>query len=108
MAVATELHPRLAQPDLPAVALRPEQVRAALIHRDDEVVIDIRHHPFTLAPDAGAVGPTGALVALVEELAPICAALGAQRRHVVLHLQQPAAGRAAVNGLRDRPCPRTT
>ena len=55
--VAAHLDPQLVDAQLLAVALRPEQVGAALEHRDDVLVADARVDPFALAPDAGAVGP---------------------------------------------------
>jgi hypothetical protein len=108
VAVAAQLHPQIAQPDLLAVALRPEQVGAALVHRDDQVVVHAGHDPFALAPDSGAVGPARALVALVEQRAPLVAGLGPQRLDVVLDLEQAPAGGAAVDGKGDGPVPITT
>ena len=37
--VAAELHPELAETELPPEAFRPEEVRAPLVHRDDAVFV---------------------------------------------------------------------
>ena len=82
--VAAELDPEVVHADHLAEALGPEEVRAALVERDDVVVVDLRQDPFLLAPDAGAVGPLGGLVAVLEELHPRLGAAVGQRLHVVL------------------------
>ena len=85
VAVAAELDPEVVDADLLAVALGPEQVRAALVHRDDDVVGQLGHDPLALAPDARAVRPGGSLVAIVEELHP--------RRAAAIREALPCRGR---------------
>ena len=92
--VAAQLHPHL----LDARCPRPkrsaqEQVRAALVHRDDVVVADLGAHPLLLAPDARAVRPRRALVALVEQPHP--------RRGAAI--AQAPRGRATPRAGRRRP-----
>jgi hypothetical protein len=102
MRVAAHLDPQVLDPDVAAVALRPEVVRAALVHRYDVLVADVGADPLLLAPHAGAVWPGGPLVAVVEETHPGDGAAMAQRLDVVHDLQQIAAGGAAIQGLPDR------
>ena len=99
--VAAHLDPEILDPDRLAVALGPEDVGAALVHRDDVLVADFRTDPFLLAPDARAVRPRGALVAIVEEAHPRDRAAVPQGLDVVRDLQQLPAGGAVVNRLPD-------
>ena len=99
--VAAHLHPEIFDADLAAVALGPEDVRAAFVHRHDVLVADLRADPFLLAPDAGAVRPRGPLVAIVEEAHPGDRAAVPQRVDVVRDLQQLAARRAVIDRLPD-------
>src|SRR5574338_191058 len=66
--VAALLDPEVLEPDLAAEALGPEQVRVALVHRDDVLAGDRGEHPFLLAPDARAVRPRGLVRAVLEAL----------------------------------------
>ena len=97
--IAAQLHPQVAHPQLASEPLGPEQVRAALVHRDDRFVSDVRAHPFLLAPDRRAIGPGGPLVALVEQPHPRDRRPVGQRVEVVGDLEQVAAGRTAVDRL---------
>jgi len=68
--VAAQFDPQIVHThDLPET-LGPEKVGAAFIERDDVVVFDLGQDPLLLAPDAGAVGPLVALVAVLEKLHP--------------------------------------
>ncbi len=99
--VAAHLDPEILDPDRPAVALGPEDVGAALVHRDDVLVADLGTDPLLLAPDARAVRPRGALVAIVEEAHPRDRAAVPQGLDVVRDLQQLPAGGAVVDRLPD-------
>ncbi len=68
--VAAHLHPEVVEAELLAVPFRPEQVRAALVHRDDVLVAEVRADPLLLAPDARPVRPGRALVAFLEQAHP--------------------------------------
>ena len=48
--VAAQLDPQVVEPELAAVALGPEQVRAALVHRDDVLVCAARGRPIPSCP----------------------------------------------------------
>ncbi len=100
VAVAAELDPQVVEADLLAVAIGPEQVGAALVHRHDAVIGHLRHHPFALAPNAGAVRPRVLAVALVEQPHPRRTTAVAQRFDVVHDLEQTVALRAAVDRAR--------
>src|SRR5262249_8089077 len=88
--------------ELLAVAIGPEQVGAALHHRDDVLVLHVGLHPLPLAPHAGAVREGGAQVALVEELDPRGRAALLEGLEVVHDLEQVAALRALVDDLVER------
>ena len=103
--VAALLDPQVLDVELLAVAIRPEEVRAALVGRHDVLVVDEGHHPFLLAPDARAVGVRVPAVALVEELHPRGGRARPQRLHVVLDLEEIAAGGAAVDDLAEAVLP---
>src|SRR5690606_39224477 len=94
--------------ELVTVALCPEQIGAALVHRDDVVVGDRGHDPLALAPNARPVGPLVQLVALVEQLGPLRARALGQGSEVVNDFEQPTAGRTGVNRLCYRPGTVTT
>ena len=101
--VAAHLDPEIVEAELAAVALGPEQVRAALVHRDDVLVAELGADPLLLAPDARAVRPRRALVALVEQAHPRrrrCDRRSASRS--CDDLQQVAARRAVIDRLPDR------
>ena len=100
--VAAHLHPQVLDPELAAVALRPEDVGAAFVHRHHVLVADAGADPFLLAPDAGAVRPRGPLVAVVEQPHPGDRAAMAQRLDVVDDLEQAAARRTVIDRLPDR------
>jgi hypothetical protein len=99
---AALLHEELAEAELGGEATRRIERRHSFAGRDDRVVRNLRRHPFALAPYAGEGRrrPAG-----VEARAPGLAAGGAERVEVVGDLEQPVAGRAAVNGLREREAP---
>src|SRR4029079_16272918 len=99
--VAALLHPQLVEAQRVAEAVGPEQVRAALVHRDDVLVADLGTDPLLLAPDRRSVGPRRALVSLVEQPHPRRRAAIAQRLDVVADLEQIAAGGAVVDRLRE-------
>src|SRR5262245_63770769 len=99
MAVAALLHPEVGDPEHLAEALRPEEVRAPLVHGDDVLVVDLREHPLLLAPDRRAVGPLAGLVAVVEEPHPGHGAPVAKRLDVVADLEQVPAAAAVVDDL---------
>ncbi len=101
MRIAAHLHPQVLDPEIPPVALRPEDVGAPFVHRHDVLVADVGADPFLLPPDPGAVGPGGALVAVVEQLHPLHRAPLAQGLAAVLDLQQVAARRTVVDRLPD-------
>jgi hypothetical protein len=86
--IAAKLQPEIVHSHDLAEPLGPEQVRAALIERDDVLVGDLRQDPLFLAPDARAVGPLGGLVAVLEELHPRFGTAVGQGLHVVPHFQQ--------------------
>ena len=91
---------RSSTPSMLAVAVGPEEVRAALVDRDDVLVVDEGHHPLLLAPHAGAVGADVAPVAVVEELHPRRRRAAAAARSMSwTDLEQVAARRAAVDDL---------
>ena len=85
--VAALLDPEILQAELAAEAIGPEEVGAALVHRHDHLVAHRRGDPLLLAPHRRAVGPGGALVAIVEEA-------------------HPGGGRARLAAHRDRARPR--
>ena len=91
MRVAALLDPEILDAELLAVAVGPEEVRVALVHRHDVLVVDEGQHPLLLAPHPRAVGVDVAAVALVEELDPGRGRARLQRLHVVLDLEQIAA-----------------
>ena len=97
VAVAALLDPQIGHPDLVSQPLGPEQVGAALEGGHDVVVRDARTDPLALAPDAAAVRPLGAQIALVEERFPVVRGTLPQGVQVVTHLQEVATARAAVN-----------
>src|SRR5690606_34116298 len=103
VAVATKLDPQVRQTERSAVPLRPEEIRAALVHRHDHVVGHLRHHPLALAPHARSVRPPVLTVAVVEDAHPARATPIAQSVEVVHDLEQAAATRTTVDGLSDRP-----
>ncbi len=88
MGVAAELDPQILEADLAPVALGPEEVGVALVHRDDVLVVDLGTDPLLLAPDARAVGPLVAVGAVLEERAPLGARQRAQRIEIVGDLQE--------------------
>jgi len=65
--IAAELDPEAVEPDQFAEPFCPEEVRGALVQRDDVVVMDVGQNPFLFAPDARPVGPFGGLVAVFEQ-----------------------------------------
>src|SRR5262249_21256061 len=93
------LDPQVLDVELLAVPLGPVEVRVALEHRHDVLVVDERNDPLLLAPDAGAVGIDVAPLAIVEELHPGRRRARVERLGVVVNLEQVAAGRAAVDDL---------
>jgi hypothetical protein len=97
--VAAELDPEILQAERGAVALRPEEVGPALVHRDHVLVADVGVYPLALAPDARAEGPLGAQVAIVEQLGPFLRGALLERREIVADLQQVLAARAAKDDL---------
>src|SRR5262249_6272644 len=99
---AAQLDPEVRDAELPAVAVGPEEVRAALEHRDHVLVADVGRDPLLLAPDARAVGPERLLVAVVEELDPGRGRAVAQGVEIVRDLEQVAAARAAVEDFVER------
>src|SRR5205085_2881028 len=84
---------------LAPVALGPQQICAALQHRDDVLVTDVRLDPLFLPPDARPVRPGGAQVTLVEQLDPGGGAARLERLHVVHHLEEVSAFRTLVDDL---------
>src|SRR5262249_29134380 len=101
MAVAAELDPQVREPQRLAEAIRPKQVRAAFVHRDDAVVVELRHHPLFLAPDAAGVRPAVAALALVEEARPARGIALFERVQVMANFQELAALGAVVDDLLD-------
>jgi hypothetical protein len=97
--VAALLDPQVLDPAHAPVAFRPQEVGAALVGGHDVLVGQEGDHPLLLAPHPGAVGEVVAPVALVEELHPRRRRAPAQRVHVVHHVEQVAARRAAVDDL---------
>jgi len=81
--------------ELLAVAVGPQEVRVALVHRHDVLVVDEGHHPLLLPPDPGAVGVDVRRVPVVEELDPRGGGARPQGVHVVLDLEQIPAGRTS-------------
>ena len=68
--VAALLDPQVLDVQLLAVAVGPEEVRVALVHRHDVLVVDEGDDPFLLAPDTGPVRVHVAVRAVLEELHP--------------------------------------
>ena len=106
MRVAALLDPQVLDVELLAVAVGPEEVGVALVHRHDVLVVDERHHPLLLAPDPGAVGVDVPAVAVVEELDPGGGRARPQRVHVVLDLEEVPAGGTPVDDLPEVELPR--
>ena len=105
VAVAAQLDPQVIDADFAPVALGPEEIGAAFVHRDDHVVGQLRHDPLALAPHARAVRPLVVPVAVVEQLHPGGTAAVLQGLDVVDDLQQAVALGAAVDRASDRPRP---
>src|SRR5262245_6192427 len=97
MAIAALLHPQIAQAQLTAEAISPEEVRPALIHGDDVFRVDGRTNPLHLAPDGAAIGIARPHVARVEKLLPLLRRAVAQRLHIMRHFQERAAFFAAIH-----------
>src|SRR5262245_54493386 len=93
MRVAALLDPELVEAQLAAVALGPEQIGVALVHRHDVLVVDVRQHPLLLAPDAGAVRPRARVRALAEQALPLRRRRLGELVHVVRDFQQRAVAR---------------
>ncbi len=89
-------------PEHPAEPLSPEQVGAALVKRDDIVVVDLRQYPFLFAPHAGAVRPLGRLVTVFEQLHPCLCIASGKGLEIVLHFQQRTARLAAIDNRVER------
>src|SRR5581483_5728022 len=106
--VAALLDPQVLDVELLAVAVGPQEVGVALVHRHDVLVVDEGHHPLLLAPHPRAVGIGVAAVAVVEELDPGRRGAGAQGVHVVLDLEQVPARGAAVDDLPEVELPRAS
>src|SRR5262245_5858447 len=97
MAVAALLHPEIAETELPAETLGPEEVCPPLVHGDDVCGIDGWADPLHLAPDRAAIGIARAHIARVEKVLPLLRRAITQRLHVVHHFQQRAALFAAIH-----------
>ena len=92
--VAAQLDPEIVEAELAAVALGPEQVRAALVHRDDVLVAHLGADPLLLAPDAGAVRPAPCACSARRTAASTPAGLRCRQRVEVVHDLQQVAARA--------------
>src|SRR5262249_18807755 len=93
---------QLIQAHLLAEPLRPEEIGAALVERDDVAVVDLGEDPLLLPPDARPVGPLRRLVAVVEQLHPAARIAAREHLHLVLHFEERAARLAAVDDGGDR------
>ena len=97
--VAALLDPQVLDPEHLPVAIGPQEVRPALVGRDDALVVDEGDHPLLLAPHPGTVREHVPAVAVVEELHPGRGRPAAERLGVVDHVQEVVARRAAVDDL---------
>ena len=97
MGVAAELNPELVHTDHFSEALRPKQIGAAFVDGNDILVINLRQNPFFLAPDARAVRPLIAFVALLEKLLPGSGITLGQSGGIVLDFEERIAFRTLVN-----------
>ena len=97
--VAALLDPEILDVKLLAVAIGPEEIGVALAGRNDVLVVDKRDDPLLLRPHARAVGVGILAQAIVEELDPRRCGPGLEGLGVVVHFEQIAARRAAVDNL---------
>src|SRR5215510_15478706 len=97
MAVAALLHPEIAQSELTAETLGPEEVRPSLIHRDNVYRFDGRANPLHLAPDSAAIRIARPHIARVEKVLPLLRRAVTQRLHIVDHFQERAAFFASID-----------
>src|SRR5690606_12656917 len=105
---AAQLNPNLVHAETLAITVGPEQIRAALVHGDDLVIRDRRHHPFTFTPNTRTIRPVIVTVTFVEKLAPRGATSLSECLHIVGHFQEPPARWTRVDGLRYGPTARAT
>src|SRR5262249_15990849 len=97
MGVAAEFDPELVDADHFSKAPGPEEVCAALVKRDNVLVVNFGENPLLFAPDAGADRPLVAFIALFEKLFPAGGVALAQGGEVVLDFEQGAAFLAMVD-----------
>src|SRR5262245_64490083 len=108
MRIAALLDPEILQMELLAVAVGPEQVGIALARGDDIFIINEWDDPFLLGPNPRPIRIDVLADTFVEELDPRRGCTRTERRHVVAHLKQIAAGRTTVNDLHETVLPRAT
>src|SRR5262249_32295988 len=97
--VAALLDPEILDPEHLAVAVGPQEVRPALVGRDDALVVDEGDDPLLLAPHAGAVREHVPAIAVVEQLHPGRRRAPPQGLEVVDHVEEVVAGGTAVDDL---------
>lgn len=99
MADPTMLDPEIVHAQkLFAETLSPEKIGITLESADNVVTVNFGKDPLLLAPDAGAIGPSGLADAGIEKGFPVIAVELLKRIHVVLDVEE-ATGTAAVNNL---------
>ena len=97
--VAALLDPEVLDPEHLAVAVRPQEVRASLVGRDDALVVEEGDHPLLLPPHAGPVGEQVPPVAVVEELHPGRGRPAPEGLEIVDHVEEVVARGTAVDDL---------
>ena len=104
VAVSALLDPQLGDSEFPPQAIRPEKVRPPLIERDDVFIVYQRADPLFLAPNAAAVRPDVALVAVVEQMTPLRRASHAQGFQIVRDVEEAVTFAAPINGVENGVC----
>ena len=87
---------------------RPKQIATPFVHRHHIVVVNHGADQFFFSPHRTAIRPLGTHIPLVEQPAPIRTRFALEHRHIVGHLEQPAARWTSVNHLGQRIVPRAS
>lgn len=104
MAVSALLDPQFTDSEFSTQTIGPEKVCPPFVERDDVFIVYQRADPLFLAPNAAAVRPYIALVAVVEQVPPLRRASHAQGFQVVRDVEEALALAALINGVENGVC----